>query len=188
MKKSLSRGVLWGRIAGWALAGLCLLTAVFFGFNAAVSSQFNVTADTLQTNIDAVDSADVDLDALVASQKQVTAQLADAAATRAVQLPSVSSTIAKARETSRKLDEYIARLLEKQESVAQGASSGTSDGTGSDNSDSAQTDDAESAEDEEEQRKLEALLNQNKADDTAAGTGSDEESTTSPDSATTKPW
>lgn len=188
MKKSLTRGVLWGRIAGWTLVGLCLLAAVFLGLNATVSSGFNATADTLQNNIDAVNSADVDLEALVASQKQVTAQLDDASATSAVQLPSVRSTIADATETSRRLDDYIATLLEEQEAVQQGVSGDSSAGSDGGESDSASSDDADSAEDEEEQRKLEALLNQNATDSSDAGSGSDEESTTSPDSATTKPW
>jgi hypothetical protein len=174
-------------------AVVCVLAAILFGFNAAVSNGFNSTAATLRENQKIYSkivkgSTDTELDTLVSSQKQVNAQLSEARASTSVQLPKVRSALTAATSASAKLDEQIKKLqgspngAESQGASVDGTpSSNDSSGSSGDNSSDNGSSDADK---KAEQKKLDALLKQN----TSSNQGDDDSSTTSPDTSTTKPW
>jgi hypothetical protein len=170
---------------------ICLLSAVLcggaaavFGFNAVVSHGVNDTAQTLKRNIASIDSKNVDLEKLASSQQQVDAQLADAQASTAVQLPTVRTAIAKARSLSATLDKRIKDLQDASSTTSHNATlSNKSDSSQSDSSGGSST----SKDAEKQKKKLEALLKQNETTEQGQDSGK-ATTTTTPDTSTTKPW
>ncbi|MBT1172289.1 cell surface protein [Bifidobacterium sp. MA2] len=185
-----SRASLPVRVALIVLAVLALVAAGLAGANLVTVGRFNQATATLTRNIKAIAKEDADLSTLKASQQQTDAQFEDAAALRAVLLPSIRASLETNTEVSHRLTELIEQRLAEQQGGGSSGSGGASDdatGAATDNQRNNRQSDGSGLTDAQKAQVEQLLKSNQQSTDTSESTRQDADQK-SKQNQTTKPW